>query len=76
MGPFKAGDRVNVLYCDELQMPCTVTGPDEWCPTIDKKDGTHIYLYNITGKHIKRGNLTTVRVSSGQLSLYQDSQVD
>jgi len=73
MGPFKANDKVNVLYCEELEMPCTVAGPDEWCPTIDKKDGTRIYLYMVTGKHIKRGNLTTVRVSGGQLSLYQDS---
>lgn len=75
MAQFKAGDKVNVLYCEELQMPCTVTGPDEWCPTIDKKDGTRIYLYNIIGKH-KRGNLTTVRVFGSQLSLYQETLVD
>lgn len=70
MGPFKTGDKVNVLYCEELHMPCTVTGPDEWCSYIDKKDGSRMYLYTVTGKHIKRGNSTTVRVSDGQLSHY------
>lgn len=71
MKKFNPGDKVNVLYCEELEMPCMVEGPDPWCAEIVKEDGSKIHLYKVIGKHAKKGNLTAVRVSCSQLSLWE-----
>lgn len=68
---FKNGDLVNVKWCEELIMPCTVEGPDEWMPRLTTPDGRSMFLYRVIGKHAKRGNQVSVRVSEGQLSLWE-----
>lgn len=71
MGPFKTGDLVSVKYAEELEMPCRVDGPADWCHTIDGKDGNTIYMYKVIGKHKKRGNMVTVTVGHGQLNTWE-----
>jgi len=69
---FKKGDLVKVRDCDELQMPCTVEGPDEWMPQVEKEGGGAMYLYRIIGTHAKRGNKVSVRVAESQLTLMSE----
>lgn len=70
MRKYNVGDLVNVKWCYELDMPCRVEGLPDWMREIRDSDKT-IYLYNVTGKHNKRGNMVTVRVSEGQLESWQ-----
>lgn len=69
---FKKGDKVNVKYCDELTMPCTVEGPDDWMPRLTASDGRAIFMFKVIGTHAKRGNQVSVRVCDAQLSLWEN----
>ncbi len=68
MRKFKVNDKVIVRDCEELEMPCTVVGPDEWMPSVTRGDGSEMLLYKIIGKHTKRGNMVSVRVAEEQLT--------
>ena len=69
---YKAGDLVLVRDCEELEMPCTIQGSDEWMPRLTKPDGSVMFLYKVVGKHKKRGNQVSVRVSDCQLTKVGD----
>ncbi len=70
MRKFKDGDKVSVKSCEELEMPCSVEGLDDWIPKLTSLDGRTIYMYKVTGRHAKRGNAVSVRVSESQLELW------